>query len=108
MKIIRNKYLPPKGYKAMTIGPYIFVRENSIIGTVDLNHEAIHWKQEKEMLILPFFIWYVVEFLIRYISNGFKWHDAYRNISFEQEAYVYQEDFTYPAIRKFMAWIEYI
>lgn len=108
MKIIRNKFLPPKGYKAITIGPVIFLREPYVLGTVDINHESIHWEQEKEMLFLPFFIWYIVEFLIKYVWYGFKWHRAYRSISFEREAYVHEEDMAYLKTRKPLAWIDFI
>lgn len=108
MKIIRNKYLPPEGYKAMTIGPFIFVRKPYVLGTIDLNHEAIHWEQEKEMLIIPFFLWYAVEFLIKYVFYGFQWHKAYRNISFEREAYYNQEIMTYTYLRVPFDWLRYL
>lgn len=108
MKIIRNKYLPPEGYKAMTIGPFIFVRFTYILGTVDINHESIHWQQQKEMLFIPFFIWYIIEFLIKYIFYGFKWHKAYRNISFEREAYYNQEIMAYIDYRVPFDWLRYL
>lgn len=108
MKIIRNKYLPPEGYKAMTIGPFIFVRFSYVLGTVDINHEAIHWQQQKEMLIIPFFIWYTVEFIIRYILSGFQWHKAYRSISFEREAYCNQNIMAYLTTREPMSWLSYL
>lgn len=108
MKIIRSKYLPPEGYKAMTIGSLIFVRKSFVLGSADINHETIHWEQQKEMLIIPFFIWYIIEFAIKYIYYGFKWHKAYRSISFEREAYSNQENITYLNNREPFAWINYI
>jgi hypothetical protein len=108
MKVIRNKYLPPEGYKAMTVGPLIFVRGSFALGSVDINHETIHWEQQKEMLIIPFFLWYVIEFIIKYIYYGFKWHKAYRSLSFEREAYFNQEVMTYLNNREPFEWIYYI
>ena len=108
MKVIRNKYLPPEGYKAMTVGPFIFVREPFALGSVVINHETIHWEQQKEMLIIPFFLWYVIEFIIKYIYYGFKWHKAYRSLSFEREAYYNQEVMTYLNNREPFAWVYYI
>lgn len=108
MKIIRNKLLPPKGYRAITLGPYIFIRKGTVLGTVDINHESIHWEQEREMLILPFFLWYTVEFLIKYGYYHFKWKKAYRAISFEREAYSNQNDMGYLKTRKPLEWLDYL
>jgi hypothetical protein len=40
MIIVRNKVLPFKGFKALTIWPFIFCR--SELTEVDINHEEIH------------------------------------------------------------------
>ena len=40
MILVNNKIIPFKGYKAVTIWPFIFVREP--LNEVDLNHENIH------------------------------------------------------------------
>jgi hypothetical protein len=37
----------------------------------------------KEMLYIPFYLWYGVEWLVKLFCKG----NAYRNISFEREAY---------------------
>jgi hypothetical protein len=37
----------------------------------------------KEMLYIPFYLWYGVEWLIKLLCKG----NAYRNLSFEREAY---------------------
>lgn len=106
MKIIRvkNTKFFPQGYKAITIGPFAITKPHTILNPVDLQHEDIHWAQEKEMLILPFFLWYVIEFLIRLIIYR-DWDKAYKNILFEREAYTHQEDPDYIKIRKHYAWI---
>jgi hypothetical protein len=43
MIIIKNKFIPFKGYKAITIWPFIFVKSD--LNNVDLNHEKIHGRQ---------------------------------------------------------------
>ena len=40
MLIIHNKLIPVKGFKAITLWPFIFVR--SSFNEIDLNHENIH------------------------------------------------------------------
>lgn len=51
---------------------------------VTLNHGKIHERQQVEMLILPFYLWYLAEFLIRRLSKPRK--EAYLSILFEKEA----------------------
>lgn len=58
----------------------------------------------KEMLYVFFYLWYVIEWLIRLFGKG----NAYRNISFEQEAYSNDDNMKYLDIRKHYAWFKYI
>ncbi len=67
-----------------------------------VNHEKIHWKQQMEMLIVPFYIWYSVEWLIRIPINGKK---AYIKLLFEREAYNNDENLNYLETRKHFTWI---
>ncbi len=60
----------------------------------DLNHELIHVRQQRELLYLPFFIWYGIEWLILYFKYH-NWTKAYFNIRFEKEAYNHQYDLSY-------------
>lgn len=108
MYIVKNDIIPFPGYKAVTIWPFIFCRKE--LDNVDLNHENIHGKQQLELLIIPFFLIYVIEWLIRlFFSKDRFTHQAYRNISFEREAYTNQEDMNYIEWRrKPYAWIWYI
>ena len=96
MKIIRNKFIPLQGYKAMNLFGVLFVRGNARIDNITLNHEKIHTAQIKEMLYVFFYLWYVTEWLIRLFMKG----DAYRNISFEREAYNNENDLNYLENRK--------
>lgn len=107
MKIIYNKIIPPKGYKAITILNVVFVRNGCTMSEKDINHESIHWEQEKELLIIGFYLLYVLEFLFRLIKAQ-KWHQAYRSISFERECYENEENLNYLKSRKHYAWIKFI
>jgi len=92
----------------MTIGPWILAKRGKILKENDILHETIHWEQEKETLIIGFYLWYILEFLIRWIISGFKWKKSYRAISFEQEAYEGEKNPKYLTIRKHYNWIKYL
>lgn len=47
-----------------------------------------------------------MEWIIRVIANGFKWHEAYRALLFEQEAYGHQGEAEYLEKRKPFTWIK--
>lgn len=118
MKIIVNKILPPLGYKALTLGPFIFVKKGAILSDRDINHEAIHWEQYKETLIIGFFLVYVIEFILKLIFPSLTikekkdgrsyWNRVYHSLSMEREAYAHQDESNYIKSRKHFAWIGYI
>ena len=58
----------------------------------------------KEMIYLFFYVWYVVEWIVRLFGSG----NAYRNISFEQEAYDNEGDLQYLSTRKPYCWTKYL
>ena len=103
MKIIRNNIIPFPGYKAMNLFGVLFVRGNAKIDDITLNHEKIHTAQIKEMLYVFFYVWYVIEWLIR-LPKG----NAYRNISFEREAYANENYSDYLNERKLFAFLNYL
>ena len=85
------------GYFAICL--FGFILSKRPLDSVELNHELIHAAQQRELLYLPFFIWYGVEwlfFLIKY-RNAL---DAYFHIRFEREAYRHQGDLQYLKNRK--------
>ena len=61
MKIIRNNYIPFKGFRAINLFGILFVRGNAIINERTIRHEAIHTVQMKEMLYVFFYLWYILE-----------------------------------------------
>ena len=111
MKIIQNKwinrYIPFPGFRACNLFGILFVRGDAKLSDVTINHEAIHTEQWKELWCIGFMLWYAIEWTIRLFA--FKGaHNAYRNISFEREAYAHQADLQYIITRERFAFIRYI
>ncbi|APY08898.1 hypothetical protein BWZ20_11550 [Winogradskyella sp. J14-2] len=105
--ILISKYLIPRGYIGMTVFPFMFLKSKALKGNdVLINHEKIHLKQQLELLIILFFVLYTLEFLFRLLQYK-KWHLAYRNISFEREAYLNEKDLNYLKKRPFLGFIKY-
>ena len=106
--IIISKYLVPKGYTGMTVFPFIFLKSKVLKHSETLvNHEKIHLKQQLELLIVPFYIWYGLEFVFRLIQHK-NWHIAYKNISFEREAYCNDTNLQYLKTRRYWQFLKYI
>ena len=98
----------------ITLWPYVILREiyNSTPpwrrkAARIINHETIHIKQQEELLIIPFYIWYVLEWAIK-IPIYKSAQKAYYNISFEREAYHNDDNLSYLSNRKHYAWIKRI
>lgn len=96
MKLIYNNIIPFKGFKAINLFGLCFVRNGMKMSDKDINHEKIHASQMKELLYLPFYLLYFGEWVVRLFMKG----NAYRNISFEKEAYTNENDLTYLTRRK--------
>jgi len=105
--IIVSKYIVPKGYLGLTIFPFIFLKwKNLSLNKTLVNHEMIHLRQQVELLILPFYLFYIIEFLIRYVKLK-DWKTAYRSISFEKEAYKNDSNLKFLKKRPFWNFIHY-
>lgn len=108
MKIIQNRFsnlLLARGFAAVTVWPFIFVRTDAIVNRQLLTHERIHGRQQLEMLWLPFFLWYGIEYIVRFCINR---RTTYRMISFEQEAYRNDWNSDYLTGRKLFCWFRNI
>lgn len=104
MKIVYNNILPVKGFTAINLFGVVFARKEykPLIRRIQ-NHEAIHTVQMKEMFYVFFYLWYLVEWLVKLFRYG---RNAYENISFEREAYTYQYDYSHLEKRKKYHWIK--
>lgn len=108
--IIQNSKIPKYlslfiNISAITLFPFIISRDE--MSDVTIRHEMIHIEQQKELLVIFFYIlyvWYWLKGKVKGMSND----DAYMNIPFEQEAYrkMYEED--YLDKRKRHSWYQYI
>lgn len=103
MKIIYNKFIPLKGFRAINLFGVIFAREDfRPITPHSINHEKIHTAQMRELWYIGFYALYVLEWLYRLV---FHTKTAYRGISFEVEAYKNQYNYSYLKHRKkFAQW----
>lgn len=91
-KIVRSRLIP-KRYCVNLFGT-IWSRDTSWIDGYVVNHERIHTAQQREMLFVPFYIVYVLEWLVRFAILR-NWYKAYMAISFEKEAYTHGRDLGY-------------
>lgn len=134
--IVKNSIIPFDGFAAMTLWPFIFVRDRFAMyfefterWYTMITHESIHCAQQREcltvgavlaavmgmvgcgwwsLLALPlFFLWYLIEWAIRLIMMRDS-HRAYRAISFEAEAYDHETEEDYLSNRAPFIWIKYL
>ena len=103
VKVIHISHLPLlKNFYAINLFGVVFSRTK--LSDTERRHEYIHTLQQREMLFIFFYIWYVMEWLIRLLQYR-NFRVAYINILFEREAYRYQSDASYIKQRKHFAWL---
>ena len=103
MKIIYNNIIPFPGFKAINLIGVLFVRNGCTMSESDINHEMIHTAQMKEMGYVIFYLWYLVEWLVK-LAKLRDSNKAYRAISFEREAYGNEKNLIYTITRAKYAW----
>lgn len=95
------KFITFNNVIGVSLAPFgIYVKEEYLNYKYILNHEKIHWKQQVEMLIIFFYIWYLIEWSIKLFS--------YSDISFEREAFNNDNNLEYLNVRKHYSWIKRI
>lgn len=93
---------------AMALYPFMLfknqqLKENKTI----INHEKIHFCQQLELLILPFYFLYLLNYLVNLLR--FKNHDqAYFNLCFEKEAYANDKNADYIKSRRLYSWLKHL
>jgi hypothetical protein len=90
-----------------TVWPFMFIVKTAA-SRENVNHEMIHFQQQKELLVIPAILLYVVEFLIKLVYYRFNTQKAYRNVSFEREAYENEINYDYLDQRKFWSVFKYV
>ena len=94
--------------RGIALYPFIIFREKSFQhDSTIMNHELIHHRQQTELLIVPFYFFYLINYLLNRIK--YRSHNAaYRNIVFEREAYNNQSNPEYLARRKLWAFLKFM
>lgn len=106
MKIVHTKYFPFGDYAIINLFGVLFSKIKKI-PDVYINHESIHTAQMKEMGYIFFYLWYGIEYLI--VQCFHRTQDGgYHDISFEEEAYAYENNLDYLEHRKHYAWFKYL
>lgn len=108
MIIVCQKLLKFLKISGIALFPFILIRnsedkKNNIL----INHEKIHLRQQIEMLIIFFYLWYVIEYYYWLFKLKNPYH-AYHRISFEREAYANEHDLNYLNKRKFWSFRKYL
>lgn len=127
MKVIYNKFIPFKGFYAITIIKWIFVREEykyldglSVYNKM-INHESIHEQQILDFTPKAFPSWlrYTIGSICFYLLYGLEWlfklipcliknKSAYRSLCAEQEAFKNEADPSYINKREKLVWLKKI
>ena len=127
MKVIYNKFIPFKGFYAITIIKWVFVREEykyldglSVYNKM-INHESIHEQQILDFTPKAFPSWlrYTIGSICFYLLYGLEWlfklipclikkKNAYRSLCAEQEAYKNEKNFDYIKTRSKLSWLKKI
>ena len=127
MKVIYNKFIPFKGFYAITVIKWIFVREEykyldglSVYNKM-INHESIHEQQILDFTpkIFPKWLRYTIGSICFYLLYGLEWlfklipclinnKSAYRSLCAEKEAFKNEVDSNYINKREKLAWLKKI
>lgn len=106
--ILISRLLFYRDYVGLTLWPFIILKEPHLkTDTVLVNHERIHLRQQQELLLFPFYLLYLIEWLFRsiYYWDSYK---AYKNLSFEREAYSHEHDLEYLQHRRPFSFLRYL
>lgn len=105
--ILIFRYIFSGNYVGLALWPFILLKSPVLKDdAVLLNHERIHLRQQLELLVLPFYVWYVLEWCYHFIHLG-DGYRAYRAISFEKEAYSQERNLNYLAERRLWSFFRY-
>lgn len=124
-----NNLIPFKGYTAMTVWPFLFIRKGVKVTESLMRHEVTHAYQQREMffvglffaillavvgcgwwslLCLPvFYWWYLIEWLVKWAIYKNR-NTAYKNLAYEREARENANKKTYNDSRCSFSWVKYI
>ena len=85
------------GIRAMALFPFILMPKATVVDDELINHERIHLRQQLELLVIPFYVWYLIAL----------WRKGYYGISFEREAHLNDSDLGYLKRRRPYSFLKY-
>ena len=103
--VVESKCIP-KRYCVNLFGT-LWTRNANWIDKYVINHEKIHTAQQRELLFIPFYLVYLIEWCIRRFQYK-SWKEAYYNISFEREARYAAEHPEYKRKTFSYGWLKWI
>jgi hypothetical protein len=103
--VIVFRHLPANG---MAIFPFIIAKSKILAkDPVLINHEKIHLQQQLELLVLPFYIAYLLHYVINLLIYQ-NHRQAYLAIVFEKEAYAFDNNLNYLQKRPIFSWLSFL
>lgn len=106
--ILVIRHLFYRNYVGLSIWPFIILRSPALRNdAVLLNHERIHLRQQAELLLVAFYLWYLVEWVLKSLYY-LDFHKGYRNISFEREAYLEEANPGYLSQREPYSFLKFL
>ena len=106
--VIVCKHIFHKNYVGLSFWPFIILKNSALKeDAILMNHERIHLRQQQELLVVPFYILYTLEWAFKsfvYLNTC----KAYKNISFEREAYENEKNLDYIKNRGLFRFIKYL
>lgn len=105
MKVVYSGLIPFRGFVAVNLFGVVFVRRGHVASARLLRHEGVHSVQMRELLWVGFYLWYVMEWLVRLVVCRRR---AYMGIGFEVEARLGADDEGYLHKRRPYAWARYM
>ncbi|EID76175.1 hypothetical protein W5A_04494 [Imtechella halotolerans K1] len=106
--ILVFRYIFSPRFSGLAFWPFIVVKNTELTkDSVVILHERIHLKQQAELLVLLFYIWYILEWLYRSACHK-SFYLGYKNISFEREAYTHETNSLYLKNRRKYAFLQYM
>lgn len=97
-----------RNYVGLSLWPFIILRNTALRHDRTLiNHERIHLRQQAELLLVFFYPLYLLEWVLKSVWYR-DFYKGYRNISFEREAYLQQQNLDYLEERRPFQFINYL
>jgi hypothetical protein len=97
-----------RSYVGLGLWPFIILRNQALRQDKALiNHERIHLRQQAELFLVFFYLLYLLEWVLKSLYY-LDFYRAYRNISFEREAYLHENNLHYLRERRPYQGLKYI